>query len=72
MYPFLKYSENIQYNEYNYKDKHLLNVKRDEINVPGVQIPPTEFRLGDPTYASPKMPSSNFKSVKRCARQKSL
>lgn len=35
-------------------------------------MPPTEFLRGDPTYASPNMPPSNFKSVKRCARQKSL
>lgn len=40
--------------------------------LPGVQIPPTEFRLGEPTYAKPRIPPSNFKSVNRCARQKSL
>lgn len=32
---------------------------------PGVHIPPTEFLLGDPTYAKPKIPPSNFKSVNK-------
>lgn len=35
-------------------------------------MPPTELRRGDPTYAKPKIPPSNFKSVNKCARQKSL
>ena len=48
------------------------NIKLKQKKSPGVQIPPTELRLGDPTYARPKIPPSNFKSVKRCARQKSL
>lgn len=37
-----------------------------------MQIPPTELRRGEPTYARPKMPPSNLRSVKRWARQKSL
>lgn len=39
---------------------------------PGVHIPPTELRRGEPTYARPNIPPSNFKSVNKCARQKSL
>lgn len=49
-----------------------INSNDDKFQIPGVQMPPTEFLRGDPTYASPNMPPSNFKSVKRCARQKSL
>lgn len=57
------------------KDKQKRNQKINlfkAIHVPGVQMPPTEFLRGLPTYARPKIPPSNFKSVKRCARQKSL
>lgn len=35
------------------------------INIPGVQIPPTEFLRGDPTYANPNIPPSNLRSVNK-------
>jgi hypothetical protein len=33
--------------------------------LPGVQMPPTEFRRGLPTYAKPNIPPSNLMSVNK-------
>lgn len=36
-----------------------------KVDLPGVHIPPTELRRGEPTYAKPNIPPSNLRSVNR-------